>query len=253
MPWFLRSVEVAIVRQRDFQKLKNTARWKWTEWIFSFGKLRLRELSRKDLDRLKRDILELCDLGPVSAFRTVSRLLPTVDYAVFQRTSRKPLHVTDSQLKKFHNAVTTALRQLFPASGNGTWQIPATLAKTHLDRMVIHETGMKRGQKQERVYSLVSRTFSASWPDIFFVRVAEMLLTFGSLVARCSECQTLFLRTRRQTYCSARCSQKARSNRWYKTHREEAKLKRRARYATKIRKTFPRARIQGRMYKTNKR
>ena len=241
------------MRQKDFQRFKDTARWKWTEWIFSFDKVRLRELSRKDLDRLKRDILEICDLGPVSGFRTVSRLLPTVDYTEFQRTSRKPLNVTDSQLKKFHNAVTTALRQLFPPLGNGTWQIPATLAKTHLDRMVIHETVMKRGGKQERVFSLVSRTFSARWPDIFFVRVAEMFKIFGSLVAGCSECQTLFLRTRRQAYCSSRCSQRARSNRWYKTHREEAKLKRRARYATEIRKTFPRAKIQGRVHETNKR
>ena len=172
---------------------------------------------------------------------------------MFHRTSRKRLDVTDSQLKKFHNAVTTALRQLFPPSGNGTWQIPATLTKSKVDRMVIHETVRKRQKKHERVFSWVSRTSSACWPDIFFVRVAEMFLTFGSLIARCSECQTLFLRTRRQAYCSSRCSQRARSNRWYKTHREEAKLKRRARYATEIRKIFPRAKIQGRMQETNKR
>lgn len=241
------------MRQEDFQRLKDTARWKWTEWILSFGKIRLRELNRKELDRLKRESWELCELGPVSAFRTVSRLLPPVDYTVFQWTSRKRLDVTDSQLKKFHNAVTTALLQLFPPSGNGTWPIPATLAKTQLDRMVIHETVMKGRKTQERVYSWVSRTFSACWPDIFFVRVAEMFLTFGSLVARCSECQTLFLRTRRQAYCSRRCSQKARSNRWYKAHREQAKLKRRVRYATEIRKTYPHAKIQGRMHETNKR
>lgn len=241
------------MRQEDFQRLKDTARWKWTEWILSFGKLRLQELSRKDLDRLKSDILEICDLGPVSAFRTVSRLLPPVDYTVFKWASRKRLDVTDSQLKKFQNAIATALLQLFPPSGDGTWKIPATLAETKLDRVVIHETAMKRRGKQERVYAWVSRTFSARWPDIFFVRVAEMFETFGSLVARCSECQTLFLRTRRQAYCSKRCSQKARSKRWYKTHREQAKLKRRDRYAKEIRKTYPYAKIQSRMHETNKR
>jgi hypothetical protein len=242
------------VRQKDFQRLKDTARWKWTEWILSFGKIRLRELNRKELDRLKQDIIELCHLGPVSAFRSVSRLLPPVDYTEFQWTFRKRLDVTDSQLKKFHNAVAIALRQLFPPSGkDGTWQIPATLAKSQVDRRVIHETIRKRGGDQERVYSWISRTSSARWPDIFFERVSEMFLTFGSLVAGCSECQTLFLRTRRQTYCSRRCSQKARSNRWYKTHREQAKLARRDRYAQRIRKTYPHAKIQGRMHETNKR
>jgi hypothetical protein len=234
--------------------LKDTARWKWTEWILSFGKIRLHELNRKELDRLKQDIGELCHLGPVSAFRTVSRLLPTVDYTVFQRTSRKRLDVTDTRLKKFHNVVATALLQLFPPSGkDGTWQIPATLTKSKVDRMVIHETVRKQQKKHDRVFSWVSRTSSACWPDIFFMRVAEMFLTFGSLVARCSECQTLFLRTRRQTYCSGRCSQKARSNRWYKTHREQAKLARRERYAQGIRETHPHAKIQGRMHETNKR
>ena len=234
------------MRQEDFQRLKDTARWKWTEWILSFGKIRLQELNRKDLARLKQDILELCSLGPVSAFRTVSRLLPPIDYTFFRQTSRKRLNVTDSQLKKFHNAVTTALLRLFPPSGDGTWNIPATLAEIQLQRVVFHETVMKRRKKQERDYSWVSRTFSADWPDIFFVRVAEMLETFGSLVTRCSECQTLFLRTRRQTYCSRRCSQKARSNRWYKTHREQAKRERRVRYAQEIRKKYPNAKIQGR-------
>ena len=229
------------MRQEDFQRLKDTARWKWTEWILSFGKIRLRELNRKELDRLKWDILELCELGPVSAFRTVSRLLPPVDYTVCQWTSRKRLDVTDSQLKKFHDAVTTALFQLFPPSGDGTWQIPATLAETKLDRMVIHETVRKRPKKQERVYSWISRTYSAGWPDIFFVRVAEMFQTFGSLVARCSECQTLFLRTRRQAYCSSRCSQKVRSERWYKRHKVKAQENRREYYKRTKRHTtgFP--------------
>lgn len=219
------------MRQKDFQRLKDTARWKWTEWILSFGKIRLRELNRKELDRLKQDIGELCHLGPVSAFRSVSRLLPTVDYTVFQWTSRKRLDVTDSRLKKFHNAVATALLQLFPPSGkDGTWQIPATLAKSKVNRMVIHESVRKRQKNQERVFSWVSRTSSACWPDIFFVRIAEMFQTFGSLVARCSECQTLFLRTRRQAYCSPRCSQKVRSERWYKRNKTKAQGNRREYY-----------------------
>lgn len=240
------------MRREDGQRVKSTARWKWTEWILSFGRVNLRELSREELDRLKRDIVEFCDLGPVSAFRSVSRLLPTVDYTEFRRTSRKRVAITDSQLKKFHQAVRTALGQLFPPSGDGTWKISATLAETTLNRMVFHETLLKRGGKLERVSSWISRTFSARWPDIFFVRVAEMFLTFGSFMTRCSHCKTLFLRTRRQVYCSSRCSQRVRSNRWYSTHREEAKLKRRARYKTEIRRTFPRAKIQSRRHGTHK-
>lgn len=219
------------MRQEDFQRLKATERWKWTEWILSFGRIRLRELNRKELDKLKQDIGELCHLGPVSAFRSVSRLLPPVDYTDFQWPPRKRLDVTDSQLKKFHNVVATALPQLFPPSGkDGTWQIPATLAKSKLNRIVIHETVRKRQKEQERVFSSVYRTSSARWPDIFFERVAEMFQTFGSLVARCSECQTLFLRTRRQAYCSPRCSQKVRSERWYKRNKTKAQGNRREYY-----------------------
>jgi hypothetical protein len=61
----------------------------------------------------------------------------------------------------------------------------------------------------------------ATWPDTIWIVTMSLLEEFGTRLRRCPTCEVrrLFLKTRRQMYCSPACSQRARSARWYNQHR----------------------------------
>jgi len=77
----------------------------------------------------------------------------------------------------------------------------------------------------------------AEWPSTFWVAVADLLHQYGARIRRCSarhganHCGRLFLRTRRQIFCSPQCAQRERSREWYDEHRTEAQRRRRVAYA----------------------
>ena len=76
------------------------------------------------------------------------------------------------------------------------------------------------------------RVYGADWRHLRWLAIASLLEEFGEHVVRCDapDCAHLFLRTRRQQYCSRKCSQRVRSASWYKEHQETAKQKRRQAY-----------------------
>src|SRR5262249_11177625 len=47
--------------------------------------------------------------------------------------------------------------------------------------------------------------YVVGWPDIFWFAIANLLKTFASDFVRCTECRKLFLKTKRQGYCSSGC------------------------------------------------
>src|SRR6266852_8937546 len=51
---------------------------------------------------------------------------------------------------------------------------------------------------------------------------------------RCPECQRPFVPVRRQEYCSARCSQAARTRKWRKAHPEKNREIRRQQYKRSV-------------------
>lgn len=81
-------------------------------------------------------------------------------------------------------------------------------------------------------------TYIGKWPNCFSVGIAAVFMRFGPQIARCQapDCRRLFLRIRRQTYCSPECSQRVRSAAWYKTHRDEARERRRRAYERQMRR-----------------
>jgi len=96
--------------------------------------------------------------------------------------------------------------------------------------------------------SAISRRFAPAGPQAeLWLGVSSLFERYGTSIRRCPECKTLFLRSRRQEYCSSRCSQKVRSRRWYATHREEALEKRHDAYKTSVKREHPRAKVTRRL------
>ena len=81
----------------------------------------------------------------------------------------------------------------------------------------------------------IQRVYGADWRHVRWLAIASLLEEFGARIVRCKapECTQLFLRTRRQEYCSKKCSQKVRSLKWYTAHRDTAQARRRQAYRDK--------------------
>ena len=92
----------------------------------------------------------------------------------------------------------------------------------------------------------IKRVYGADWRHLRWLAIATLLEEFGEQIARCGApgCTELFLRNRRQEYCSRGCSQKVRSSKWYDAHREAAQEKRRQAYRREVKRTSPGARVQ---------
>lgn len=66
--------------------------------------------------------------------------------------------------------------------------------------------------------------------------IAECLKIFGSRLRRCKECDTVYLKIKKQKYCSSKCSQRVMARNFYKRHKEEIKAERRKAYLEEKRK-----------------
>lgn len=82
----------------------------------------------------------------------------------------------------------------------------------------------------------VARISEASWPDTLWIAVMGLLEEFGRQIRRCPTCteRRLFLKRKRQHYCSQACSQRVRSARWYQQHRQDARERRHQMYKRQV-------------------
>lgn len=142
----------------------------------------------------------------------------------------------EAEIRAIHVQLREILHALWPRSGETAKQripLPAGIQCVHLSN---------DGKEIRRIYG-------ANWPDWFWVGIAALLEEFGSHIERCQapDCGRLFLRIRRQSYCSAECSQRVRSRRWYEAHRDEARERRREAYEKEVRiRSYARAKVQRR-------
>ena len=91
-----------------------------------------------------------------------------------------------------------------------------------------------------------------AWKDAFQIGISTLLMHFGHLVKKCEPCGSLFVRTRRQEYCSTSCSQIVRSQRWYEANREAVLARRHAGYVAEQRKKLraPNEKVKRRRQRT---
>ena len=84
----------------------------------------------------------------------------------------------------------------------------------------------------------LKRVYGAEWRHVRWLALVALLEECGTHVVRCQApgCPELFLRHRRQQYCSKKCSQMVRSAAWYAEHRTAANRKRRQAYRDRLRR-----------------
>ena len=216
----------------------------WLKWMIELYAKDLSKLKRSDLDRLASEVVQFCQ-----------------NYSG-QSEIKIPLTLVRKHLKKLHDQLGEMFKSLVPVSsrlwpnpqgriGVVTWRLPSTQMSIHLSR--IHrlnvtrpdelksdiqtlssdEQEMLKGQANWEKEAMsftngaISRVYTAEWPHIFWVAVAEILVEGGHRLWRCVNCERPFIKRKKQAYCSPKCSQKVRSERWYRGHMDEARKKQR--------------------------
>jgi hypothetical protein len=93
------------------------------------------------------------------------------------------------------------------------------------------------------IWRSIDENFVPTWGgdsrEVFRMVALDLIAAEGRRVARCSwkPCGTLFVRRKRGEYCSKRCSQRARTRRYYDTHPlEQRSEKRHGWYVQKVRR-----------------
>ena len=137
---------------------------------------------------------------------------------------RGRLYITWSrgEWEKMHRMLNDALECLCPKQVQSIgacltrWPLPVVIKKIELAGRVVHVP--KRASNRRAVGTVVRahihRQYKVGWPDLFWFAFAEYMETFAIALQRCSECQTLYVKQKRQGYCSKTCSQRIRTRRW---------------------------------------
>lgn len=133
--------------------------------------------------------------------------------------------VSRIRIRAVHADVQRALAAIAPMDSNDRWERRSWRPPV---RRVIPLLISEHGR--------LSQVWQAEWPDTVWVSIMGLLDRFGREVRRCPVCaeRRLFLKHRRQAYCSRACSQRARAARWYATHRDVALERRHEAYVRKV-------------------
>jgi hypothetical protein len=227
---------------------------RWVRWLVLFQSLNLTRLGDADWKKLK---LQTDLEGLATRFIGFGRIWPSdvltgdshirVIEGWGAAPSRRPPPLTRTEVAAFHDKLREICDSLFPrdeAAAEVEWLaqpdrrvvIPATIRQVRLSASpVFSADGPARRHSQKKVV----RLYGADWPDWLWLSIAAAFEEFGPRIVRCAapDCDRLFLRNRRQAFCSGRCSQRVRSKEWYERHRERAQEQRRQAYRRKRQET----------------
>jgi CGNR zinc finger protein len=119
------------------------------------------------------------------------------------------------------------------------WEVPREVGPLMITDLQVH-----RGNGRTFPYT------AGPWPVAFWFAIAAVIESGSPYLRRCTgvECGKLFVRTKRQAYCSKACGQRTRSRRFYEAHREEVSEQRHEQYKARVRKALknPKAKVRRR-------
>jgi hypothetical protein len=218
------------VSQRD--ESERRARLTLLTELIAFSERPLAGSSFRALRRVPEMALEVAGLGelPLPLRRLGRPRHRSRDSGIGQSATRG-LFVdkwTNRHTARFHRQLNGVLGRLIP-SGVLTIETATVPA------------GFRRGVLWRRSDGRIQCFDVASEPSPWF-GVVVLLEEFGPLIRRCHApgCRRLFVRTKRQEYCSRSCSQRVRSATWYAKHQRVAQAARRARYQQAVTGGSPR-------------
>ena len=236
---------------REFER----DRARWVDWLLFFHALPVADLQASDWVRLK---LATQLEGFATRFMGFGRVWPSrivtgqADLAILPGwggiPKPRPRRLTRAQVRDIHARLRQVCDALFPVN-DAQADAATVFLPVHIQHVGLRRSRVGAARQQTTATGqeagTVVRVYGAPWPDWLWLAIAAALEEFGPRMIRCTvpDCRRLFLRNRRQAYCSTACSQRVRSKLWYDTHRAEVQKRRRQSYERDVQKKSPKLRV----------
>jgi phage FluMu protein Com len=215
-----------------------------------------RERNRKWMEKVKHDIHTLC---VTSAFFDLNKqwqehhLVPAPSLRARYRGGHLEVSIGSRRVTTWTTQLKDVLDRWYPKQFStpepiavSACYLPVKLFGIELLGRVgeIRRAIVRKNKKviTSKVSAHIRTCYVVGWPDIFWFAIANLLEEFASDFIRCTECRKLFLKTKRQGYCSSAC----RITRWRRENPHRLSEIRRRAYVRHVHKIHPRAIIQRR-------
>lgn len=214
-----------------------------------------RARNRKWMGKVKRDILTLCE---TSAFFDLNKqwqdypLVPAPSLRARWRNGHLHISIGSSQLTTWMTQLKDFLDQWYPQRfptpepiAVNQWWLPVKLFGIKLVGRVAERRTIERKTRKliaRKVLGHIRTHYVVEWPHIFWFAIANLLEEYASDFIRCTECRKLFLKTKRQGYCSSGC----RITRWRRENPLRLYEIRRRAYISDVHDKLPGAKVQRR-------
>ena len=212
-----------------------------------------RDRNRKWMGNVKRDIQSLCE---TSALFDINKewqeypIVPAPSLRALWRNGHLHVSIRSPQVRTWMAQLKDVLDQWYPRQfptpepiAVGEWWLPVKLYGIKLlgrlgeRRKIEFKT---RKLLSRKVFAHLRICYVVEWPDIFWFAIANLLEEFASDFIRCTECRKLFLKIKRQGYCSSAC----RITRWRRENPLRLYEIRRRAYVRDVHKKFLDAKVQ---------
>ena len=196
------------------------------KWVLAFAQQNIEELDESEWKDLEEGLQRFC--GACAAFTPIQvwknyPIVPEATLSEKWEKGRLKVPLSRGDLEKMHRKLNEALETLYPKQyplaeedRHPRWLLPVTIEKIELVGRV-NKPSKRVGNRLISgtvVRAHIHRRYEVGWPDLFWFAFAEYMETFANDLRRCTECLTLYVKRKRQEYCSKTCSQRVRTRRW---------------------------------------
>jgi len=177
-----------------------------------------RDRNRKWMGKIKRDIQTLCETSALFDLNKQWQehpIVPAPSLRALLRNGHLNVSIGSRQVTAWMTQFKDALDQWYPKqfptpepSSVSEWYLPVKLFGIKLLGRVGEKRTIERKTKKvtaRKVFAHIRTCYVVEWPHIFWFAIANLLEEFASDFIRCTECRKLFLKTKRQGYCSSAC------------------------------------------------
>lgn len=214
-----------------------------------------RDRNRKWMEQVKRDIRTLCetsapfDLGKQWAEHPI---VPAPSLRALWRNGHLNVSIGSRQARAWMTQFKDLLDKWYPEQfptpepiSVSEWDLPVKLFGITLRGRVGERRKIEfktRKVLSRKVIAHIRTCYVVEWPDIFWFAIVNLLEEFASDFFRCTECRKIFLKTKRQEYCSSAC----RITRWRRENPLRLYEIRRRAYVSDVHDKLPGAKVQRR-------
>jgi hypothetical protein len=214
-----------------------------------------REINRKWMGNVKRDIQTLCETSALFDLNKQWQehpIVPGPKLRALWKHGHLQVSIKSRQVTTWMTQLKEFLDQWYPEQfptpepmAVSEWRLPVKLYGIKLLARVVEKRNFEfktRKVLSRKVFAHIRTCYVVEWPHVFWFAIVNLLEDFASDFMRCTECRKLFLRTKRQEYCSSAC----RITRWRRENPLRLYEIRRRAYISDVHDKFPSAKVQRR-------